>query len=58
MPALLFSGFLLLMMGSRGKVTFGFVVFVRWGSEDWFITKLGQNLESDVMVIKSHKRCL
>lgn len=58
MPALLFSDFLLIVTASGGKVEFGFVVFVRWGSEYHFITKLGQNPESDVMVIKSHKRCL
>lgn len=56
MAALLFSNFLLIMMSSRGKVKFGFALFLRWGSAYRFFTKLGQNLESDVMVIKPHKR--
>lgn len=39
--------FLLIVVPSGGKVGFGFVGFVRWGSEYQFIPKSGQNLESD-----------
>lgn len=56
MAALLFSDFLLIMMSSRGKVKFGFALFLRRSSAYRFITKLGQNPESDVMVIKPRKR--
>lgn len=46
MPALLISDFLI-VVPSGGKVEFGLVGFVRWGSEYQFIPKSGQNLESD-----------